>query len=763
MPIKWNYCRFFSGFAVAAFLLLGTSAAAQALPPDNQASLSAQPTLGATTTQNGTLVIGSELGHSPFATGVLFAVFLLAIAGYFLYQMHAERKESARKYRDLYDHAPDMFLSVDSHNEIILECNQTLLDSTGYSREELVGHSAFALYHPDCADRVRAMHQRFLSSKEVHEIELLLRRKDGSKIDVSLSASAVCDAKGNLLHSRTVLHDISAPKQLELSLRDSEIRFRAIIEASPIPYALNDDQFNITYLNTAFTHTFGYTLADIPTVADWWPRAYPDPAYRQKMVAAWQSNMQKAEREQAPFEPLEANIQCSNGDVRSVLVAASPLCMSRHDLHVVTFYDITERKQAEEALRKSEESFRNFFEINTSVMLLIDPASGNIMAANAAAISFYGYPAEQIVGMSISEINAMTPERIAEEGQRSLREECNFFHFSHRLASGEVRDVEVHLTPIDSGGRPMLFSIIHDITERMQAEVKLRLAATVFTHAREGIMITRADGTIIDVNDTFSHITGYSRDEVLGRNPRLLGSGRHQKEFFAALWKSLIKDGHWYGEIWNRRKNGEVFAEMLTISAVSDALGNAQQYVALFSDITPLKEHEKQLEHIAHYDALTALPNRVLLADRMRQAMIQALRRAQRMAVIYIDIDGFKTVNDSHGHETGDQLLVAIAKRMKQALREGDTLARLGGDEFVAVLPDLEDRTDSEPMLNRLLAAAAQPVFVGELVLNISISLGITFYPQAEETDSDQLLRQADQSMYQAKLAGKNCYRYFQA
>lgn len=762
MSIKRIYCRFSSGITVAAFLFFLTTGAALALPPANQASFTAQQSPGATALQKGTPVVGSEQDTPPFATGFL-AVFFLAIAGYFFYQQHDKSKKAIRKYRDLYDQAPDMFLSVDSQRATILECNQTLLDSTGYSREELIGQPMMHLYHPECADLVLAMHRRFLSSREVHGVELQLRRKDGSKLDVSLSASAVCDAKGNLRHSRTVLHDISGHKKFELSLHDSETRFRAIIEASPIPYVLNDEKFNITYLNAAFTHVFGYTLADIPTVADWWPLAYPDPAYRQAMMTAWQLNLEKAEREQVPFEPVEADIHCKNGEIKAVLVTAAPLSMPLHDLHAVTFYDITERKQASEALRKSEESFRNFFEINTSVMLLIEPISGIIISANAAAVSFYGYPQEQIIGMSISEINAMSPERIAEEGRRSLHEECNFFHFSHRLASGEVRDVEVHLTPIESGGRPLLFSIIHDITERMQTEVKLRLAATVFTHAREGIMITRVDGTIIDVNETFSHITGYSRDEVLGRTPHLLNSGRHQKEFFAALWESLLKNGHWYGQVWNRRKSGEVFAEMLTISAVTDAHGITRQYVALFSDITPLKEHEKQLEHIAHYDALTALPNRVLLADRMRQAMAQALRRKKRLAIIYLDIDGFKAVNDSHGHETGDRLLMAVASHMKQALREGDTLARLGGDEFVAVLSDLENMFACEPMLNRILAAASQPVRVDDLVLNISISLGITFYPQAEETDADQLLRQADQAMYQAKSAGKNCYRFFQA
>ncbi len=299
--------------------------------------------------------------------------------------------------------------------------------------------------------------------------------------------------------------------------------------------------------------------------------------------------------------------------------------------------------------------------------------------------------------------------------------------------------------------------------EHERADKKLHLAASVFTHALEGIMITAADGTIIDVNDAFTRITSYSRDEVLGRNPRLLNSGRQEKEFYAAMWRDLLDKGFWYGEVWNRRKNGEVYAEMLTISAVRDAEGITQQYVSLFSDITPFKEHQRQLEHIAHYDVLTSLPNRTLLSDRMHQVMALALRHSRLLAVIYLDLDGFKAINDLHGHEAGDQMLIALATRMKQALREGDTLARLGGDEFVAVLLDLDDIEASVPLLARLLSAAAQPVHVGDLMLQVSASVGVTFYPQAEDVDADQLLRQADQAMYQAKLAGKNRYHVFDA
>lgn len=291
---------------------------------------------------------------------------------------------------------------------------------------------------------------------------------------------------------------------------------------------------------------------------------------------------------------------------------------------------------------------------------------------------------------------------------------------------------------------------------RHQRDADIRLAVTVFSHAREGIMVTEANGTIVDINHAFTRITGYGRDEVLGQNPRILNSGRQSKDFYLAMWQCLQQQGFWEGEMWNRRKDGEAYAALQTISAVRNAAGTIRQYVSLFSDITALKAHEEELEHIAHYDVLTNLPNRALLADRLNQNMAQALRRGKLLAVVFLDLDGFKTVNDTHGHAAGDQLLVILATRMKQALRAGDTLARLGGDEFVAVLIDLDNRDVCQPMLRRMLDAAAEPVPFGAVTLQVSASLGVTFYPQSVELDADQLLRQADQAMYRAKLSGKN-------
>jgi diguanylate cyclase (GGDEF)-like protein len=227
------------------------------------------------------------------------------------------------------------------------------------------------------------------------------------------------------------------------------------------------------------------------------------------------------------------------------------------------------------------------------------------------------------------------------------------------------------------------------------------------------------------------------------------------------MWRALKDDGHWSGEIWNRNKNGEIYAETLNINAVRDGAGNILQYVGMFSDITQLKKHAQQLEHLTYYDVLTSLPNRALLADRLHQAMAQANRRKQVFAVAYLDLDGFKHINDKYGREAGDRLLTSLAYHLKGALREGDTLARLGGDEFVAVVLDLDDSPSSIPILDQLLKAASESIQIGEQSLNVSASVGVTFYPQVEESDPDQLLRQADQAMYQAKLAGGNRFHIY--
>ena len=302
-----------------------------------------------------------------------------------------------------------------------------------------------------------------------------------------------------------------------------------------------------------------------------------------------------------------------------------------------------------------------------------------------------------------------------------------------------------------------------DLTARRQIERRLNLAASVFTHAREAIMITDGDANILEVNDAFTTITGYSREQALGLNPRFLASGRTDPSQYQALWHCLQEEHHWQGDLWNRRRNGETFATRQTITAILDPIGQVQNYVSLFTDVTELHEHQRQLEYIAHYDPLTHLPNRVMLASRLQQAMLRAQSMGGKLALAYLDLDGFKAINDLHGHETGDRVLTTVARRMKHTLRDACTLSRLGGDEFVALIVDLDHVCDSALMLERLLAAASEVVHIGALPIELSASIGVSYYPQEGEVSADQLLRQADQAMYQAKLAGKNRFHVFDA
>lgn len=702
-----------------------------------------------------------------------------------------------------------------------------------------------------------------------------------------------------------------------------------------------------------------------------------------------------------------------------------------------------------------------FFDESSSIMLLIDPESGEILNANNAAAHFYGYALNQLIGMPISALNTLPPEEVQKERQRALLEERNYFNFKHHLANNEIKDVEVYSTPITLGRKRVLFSIIHDITTRKQAEVqlhtvnenlakqeilfkqimdtssvaiflvnleghiihanqrmaemflyplnellgkeyvdlihpsekelgrakmlallnsgissvdleriycrsdgtsfwgnltgkrfhddkggeiglvgvladiderkyiqeceqhhkqilqmiantsplssilhvmigdiesihrqrlgcsillfdetvtelslgatsnalqdlsttlidasqkntffvnhlvqlgthplllstliaqpwsheklkrfssdamqtcwlnpivsalgkplgllivcslqnqlltlretkliedevqfialaidktksdsKIKLTANVFTHAREGIIITNPQGTIIEANEAFICNSGFQESEIIGQNPRILKSGRHDALFYAQMWHSIFTKGYWQGEIWNRRKDGSLTAEMLTISAVKDSEGEIQHFVALFTDITTIKKHEKELEHLAQHDALTSLPNRVLFGDRLHQAIAEAQRYNTYFAVVYIDLDGFKEVNDTYGHTIGDELLITVATRIASLLRQNETIARLGGDEFIALLTHLKEPKECETILRRILEVMHDVIVVNEIDLHVSASLGVSIYP-SDTLNAEELIAQADKAMYHAKQSGKNTYKFF--
>lgn len=296
----------------------------------------------------------------------------------------------------------------------------------------------------------------------------------------------------------------------------------------------------------------------------------------------------------------------------------------------------------------------------------------------------------------------------------------------------------------------------HMQKSRKEAEAQLRLAASVFSAANEGIIITDNNINIIAVNQAFTDISGYSADEAIGKNPRILKSGRHNADFYAALWQSLTKLGRWQGEVWNQHKNGIEFASHMTISMTKDAAGNIDHYVALFSDITVALQQKGEIERLAYYDPLTQLPNRRLLSDRIQQALSFAERQKMLAAICYLDLDGFKPINDTYGHEAGDQILQEVAHRLKYAVRTHDTVARLGGDEFVLLLINLKSECEANTILMRVLQTIAESFIIdNEHTAKISVSIGVAYFPEHGD-DPDALLRYSDRAMYQAKHAGRN-------
>lgn len=545
---------------------------------------------------------------------------------------------------------------------------------------------------------------------------------------------------------------------------------------------------------------------------------------------------------------------------------------------------LAESRTINSRLQESEQRYRSLFEGNRAVELLIDPDDGAIVDANEAAVAYYGYQREQLLRLKIGDINILSSQQVTDEMALAKSERRDHFHFRHRLASGVVRDVEIHSGPIDIGGRELLYSIVHDITERVEAEralreneakyhaivsgtvegyvltdaatqrivevnealchmlgygpdemigrsviefaaadsktifaqqlerialdehcryeagmahkddgevrvrinattlrddgghpryafafltditeqkraeEQLRLSANFFANTSEAIVITDADNRIVTVNPAFSYITGYTAEEVLGRDPKLLHSGRHNSAFYRQMWEQLQRNGHWQGEIWNRRKSGDIYPEWLSIVGIKNDSGAVYQYLAIFSDITRRKRDEQKIWHQANFDALTGLPNRTLFMDRLNQALQTAHHEQWPVVLMFIDLDRFKWVNDTMGHSAGDHLLLEVAGRLQGCVNEMATVARLGGDEFTVVLPNGAD--EAEQVAEDILQRLAEPIVIDEHETFVSGSIGITLYPRDAKT-IEGLMRNADSAMYRAKQAGRNTYCYF--
>jgi diguanylate cyclase (GGDEF)-like protein/PAS domain S-box-containing protein len=443
--------------------------------------------------------------------------------------------------------------------------------------------------------------------------------------------------------------------------------------------------------------------------------------------------------------------------------------------------DSTARKHAEEALRLSHRELETRVEQRTAELqsqlrfmqqlieaipgpVFYKDTDGRYLGANSAFAAFAGVDLETLVGKTAYDIAPPDLARRYSDSDRELLAAPGARVYESQVshADGTRHDVVFHKATFTrpDGKATGIVGVMLDITERKRMEGRIHLAATVFDSTADGVTIADRDGNIITVNRAFTEITGYSEDEVRGKNPRVLQSGLQEETFYQRMWTTIQSDDRWSGEIWNRRKDGSIYPEKLTVSAIRDDRNEITNYVGVFSDITKLKSVQEALDFQAHHDPLTGLPNRLLLEDRLESALQRARREGHSLAVLFIDLDRFKNINDTLGHHVGDIVLCETASRFSAAVRESDTVARLGGDEFIIVIEHVVDPAAASRVADKILEGLRRPIMISGQEFFIGASLGISLFPQ-DGSDPADLLKHADAAMYRAKERGRNTFEFF--
>lgn len=568
-------------------------------------------------------------------------------------------------------------------------------------------------------------------------------RKNAAQLENAISAQA---------------QEIAERERAEEALRESEERLRTIADNLPVLIGYVDAEERYQFINRTYeawfggpaSHYLGRTLRDIMGEEDY-ARLSPDfaAALAGQVVNSERRTRSRLREQYAHFTFLPH--RDAAGKVLGIYVLA---------------YDVTERRQAAEALTRERNLLLSVLDSLPDHVYVKGPDRRYILI-NATGRRLRNIQSnDEVVGKTAHDF--FPPEVAAQfdvEDRAVMATGAALINREHATvdASGARR---WHLTtkvPVHglAGEALGLIGINRDITERRRAEEQVRIAASALENTAEGVMICDAGRRIISVNKAFTRITGYAQQEVLGQEPGLMRSAKHDSQFYEEVWRQIAATGRWQGEIWRRRKNGETYPEWRSISAVKDDAGATTHYVMVFTDVSRFKEDEARLEFLAHHDALTGLPNRSLFRDRCQEALLRARRSESRLGLMFIDLDHFKQINDSLGHDVGDRLLQLATERLRECVRETDTVARLGGDEFTILL-DLKESQDAGRIADKLLAALARPFTLGGRELFISASAGISFYP-SDGDDVQTLLKNADAAMYRAKALGRNTYQFFAA
>ncbi|MEW8509101.1 MAG: bacteriohemerythrin [Candidatus Thiodiazotropha sp.] len=569
------------------------------------------------------------------------------------------------------------------------------------------------------------------------------------------------DEQGRPIGFPGAISDITQQKQAEIALRQERDIHRKYLDTIQTILLILDSQGHIQLINPAGCKVLGYKEDDL-LGKNWFDTCLPQSAGKEEIVAIFRQLINGYHNQTEYFEN---QVLCRDGSQRLIAWHNGQLEDTSGYISgiISSGQDITEQRMAQTQLVASEQRLLEAeriahlghweLDINTKVAHWSDEI-----------LAIFGISKPQRAGPELLAtivnpsdwpgVEASLNAAMAEGKEHKVE-------YRIRRPDGDERWVFCQAEKqYGDDGCEKLVGIVQDISDRKRAEERLRLAASVIQNTSEGVIICDIDGNIMEVNPAFCEILGYPRDEVIGRNPRIWQSGRHSPEFYHEMWQALDEAGQWKGEIWNRNKSGALVPEWLNISKVLDANAEVSHYVAVFSDISQIKQSQEKLDYLAHHDALTDLPNRLLLNERLEHALLRANRHSTRLAVLFLDLDRFKQINDSMGHLMGDQLLQVVTKRLRETCRQDDTIARVGGDEFVMLMEDISRQEDAVTAAQKVLAAFDSPFILEDHEIRITTSLGVCIYPR-DGDDAATLLRNADAAMYRAKEEGRNTFQFY--
>ena len=654
----------------------------------------------------------------------------------------------------IFDASPDAQLIADAKG-IITQANRQVEHLLGYAVDELIGRSIDTLV----PDHLRAAHPQqraeFATSPSGRRMGQALgvkaRRKDGSECDVEVSLSRIQTEEGFLFVS--ALRDITERRQNEDRIAELLKEQRVIFDNAHVGILLVRNRV-ILKTNQRIAEMFGFAG---PQELEGKTTEVLYCSAEEFQGAGKQGYAQLAAKGFANFE---TEMCRQDGTHLWVMQTGRPLDPGAvlDGSSIWVYADITDRRNAEADLRIAAIAFE------AQEGMVVTDTRDVILRINKAFTTITGYSAEDAIGqkMNLLKSNRHDDDFYAAMWEEILSQGRWQGEIWNRNRTGEVHPHWLTISAVSGsdGAVTHYVGTYVDITERRRTEEELGLMATVFTHSGEGIVITDAEARIVKTNAAFSRLTGYTEEEARGQDPKILSAGLTPKEVYREMWSSLSERGAWAGELWDRRKTGELYPKWLSIAAVCDKLGRTTHYIGSFSDITERKAAESRIQFMAHHDPLTQLPNRLRLHERLAQVINLAKRNNTKSVLMMIDLDRFKVINDTLGHHIGDQLLIEVAQRLTKAVRETDIVARLGGDEFVVVLSVMDSAADAANVADKILRTVSAPYWIAKHELRTSPSIGICLFPD-DAAEVGDLIKYADVAMYAAKAQGGRSYEFF--